>query len=218
MLAELYTQRDTLIQHGKDWQATGERIATRWPVWSLLQDLLGHAQDLAPHQELDAEAEEIRKQRALLAAHDPVQALLDKTVDLLRTSLNHHVQAYEDSFDAELTALEQEGDWRKLSPEQRETILARQDLDEAVAIDVSTPESIFDELERCSLAQWADRTQALRGRYEQARLAAAKLLEPKVQRVDLPRRTLKDEAELAEWLKEAEARIRGKLTEGPVMI
>ena len=218
LLAELYSQRETLIQHGKDWQATGERISTRWPVWSLLQDLLGHAQDLAPHPELFAEAEEIRKQRALLAAHDPVQALLDKTVDLLRTSLNHHVQAYEDSFDAELTALERDGDWRKLSPEQRETILARQDLDEVVAIDVSTPESILDELERCSLAQWADRTQALRGRYEQARLAAAKLLEPKVQRVDLPRRTLKDEAELAEWLKEAEARIRRKLTEGPVMI
>ena len=218
LLAELYSQRETLIQHGKDWQATGERISTRWPVWSLLQDLLGHAQDLGPHQELFAEAEEIRKQRALLAAHDPVHALLDKTVDLLRTSLNHHVQAYEDSFDAELTALERDGDWRKLSPEQRETILARQDLDEAVAIDVSTPESILDELERCSLAQWADRTQALRGRYEQARLAAAKLLEPKVQRVDLPRRTLKDEAELAEWLKEAEARIRRKLTEGPVMI
>jgi len=38
---------------------------------------------------------------------------------------------------------------------------------------------------------------------------AAKLLEPKVQRVDLPRRTLKDEAELAAWLKEAEERIRG---------
>lgn len=218
LLAELYSQRETLIQHGKDWQATGERISTRWPVWSLLQDLLGHAQDLAPHPELFAEAEEIRKQRALLAAHDPVQALLDKTVDLLRTSLNHHVQAYEDSFDAELTALEQDGDWRKLSPEQRETVLARQDLDEVVAIDVSTPESILDELERCSLAQWADRTQALRGRYEQARLVAAKLLEPKVQRVDLPRRTLKDEAELAEWLKEAEARIRRKLTEGPVMI
>lgn len=218
LLAELYSQRETLIQHGEDWQATGERISTRWPVWSLLQDLLGHAQDLAPHPELFAEAEEIRKQRALLAAHDPVQALLDKTVDLLRTSLNHHVQAYEDSFDAELTALERDGDWRKLSPEQRETILARQDLDEAVAIDVSTPESILDELERCSLAQWADRTQALRGRYEQARLVAAKLLEPKVQRVDLPRRTLKDEAELAEWLKEAEARIRRKLTEGPVMI
>jgi hypothetical protein len=83
---------------------------------------------------------------------------------------------------------------------------------------VSTPESILDALERCSLSQWADRIQALKGRFEQARLAAAKLLEPKVQRVDLPRRTLKDEAELGAWLAEAEALIRGKLGEGPVMI
>lgn len=105
---------------------------------------------------------------------------------------HHHVVAYEDSFDAELAALEQDGNWGKLRPEQREAILARQDLDEIVAIAVSTPESILDELERCFLSQWADRTQALRGRFEQARLEAAKLLEPKVQRVDLPRRTLID--------------------------
>jgi hypothetical protein len=37
----------------------------------------------------------------------------------------------------------------------------------------------------------------LKGRFEQARLEAAKLLEPKVQRVRLPRSTLKDEAGLA---------------------
>jgi hypothetical protein len=91
-------------------------------------------------------------------------------------------------------------------------------LDETVAVDVTTPERILDELERCSLSQWADRTQALKGRFEQARLEAAKLLEPKVQRVDLPRRTLKDEAELATWLEEAEERIRGKLSDGPVMV
>ena len=46
----------------------------------------------------------------------------------------------------------------------------------------------------------------------------ARLLEHKVQRVDLPRRTLTDEAELADWLAEAEARIRAKLEDGPVMI
>jgi hypothetical protein len=36
--------------------------------------------------------------------------------------------------------------------------------------------------------------------------------------VDLPRRILKDEAELAAWLKEAEERIRAKLNDGPVMV
>jgi predicted Ser/Thr protein kinase len=47
---------------------------------------------------------------------------------------------------------------------------------------------------------------------------AARLLDPKVQRVDLPRRTLTDEAELADWLAEAEVRIRAKLADRPVMI
>jgi hypothetical protein len=132
-----------------------------------------------------------------------------------------------------MAALEQDGDWKKLSADQRETILAKHGLHEvshpspsgrdaggegAVSVDVSTPESILDALERCSLSQWGDRTQALKGRFEQARLEVAKLLEPKVQRVNLPRRTLKDEAELGAWLAEAEALIRGKLGEGPVMI
>jgi hypothetical protein len=34
----------------------------------------------------------------------------------------------------------------------------------------------------------------------------------------LPRRTLTDETELADWLKDAGQRIRAKLKDGPVMI
>jgi hypothetical protein len=218
LLAELFSQRNALIQSSADWQTTGQQIAKRWPVWTLLQDLLDHAKDLGPYKELQGEAAEIQKQRALLADHDPVQALLDKTVDLLRTSVNHHVETYRTTYDAELAALEQDSNWQSLTAEQCQAILAKHGLHETVSVDVSTPERILDELERCALSQWADRTQALKGRFEQARLEAAKLLEPKVQRVDLPRRTLTDEADLADWLKEAEQRIRDKLTDGPVMI
>ncbi len=218
LLAELFSQRDALIQNSKAWKTTGEQIAKRWPVWTLLQDLLGHAKDLGPYKDLEAEAAEIRKQRALLADHDPIQALLDKTVDLLRTSLNHHVEAYQTTYQAELAALEQDSNWQTLTAEECQEIFAKHGLHETVSVDVSTPDSILDELERCSLSQWADRTQALKGRFEQARLEAAKLLEPKVQRVDLPRRTLIDETDLAGWLKDAEQRIRDKLNDGPVMI
>ncbi len=218
LLAELFSQRDTLIQNIKDWRATGVQIAKRWPVWTLLQDLLAHANDLGPYKELEEEAESIRAQRALLADHDPVQALLDKTVDLLRNSLNHHVEAYRKTFDREMALLEQDANWQKLNPEQRKAILAKHGLNETVSVDVATPESILDELERCSLSQWADRTQALKGRFEQARLDAAKLLQPKVQQVNLPRRTITDEAELADWLEETEQLIRDALEEGPVMV
>ncbi|EIC19850.1 hypothetical protein Thi970DRAFT_03455 [Thiorhodovibrio frisius] len=218
LLAELFSQRNALIKNSQDWATTGEQIAKRWPVWTLLQDLLDHAKDLGPYQELEAEAAEIRKQRALLADHDPVQALLDKTVDLLRTSLNHHVEAHRATYQAELAAMEQDSNWQTLMAEQCQPILAKHGLHETVSVEVATPERILDELDRCALSQWSDRTQALKGRFEQARLEAAKLLEPKVQRVDLPRRTLRDEAELAEWLAEAEGRIRNKLNDGPVML
>ncbi|MBK1705245.1 BREX system P-loop protein BrxC [Halochromatium glycolicum] len=218
LLAELYSQRDTLIQHSKDWTATGEQIAKRWPTWTLVHDLLNHAKDLGPSEELQAEAREIEQQRALLADHDPAQALLDNTVDLLRSSLNHHVEAYRKTYDAEMAALDHDSDWQQLSPDQRTAILVKHGLDQTVSVDAATAESILEELEHCSLSQWADRTRALKSRFEQVRLEVAKLLEPKVQRVDLPRRTLRDEAELAAWLKEAEERIRGKLSDGPVMI
>jgi len=218
LLAELFSRRDALIQSIKEWKDTGERINKRWPVWTLLQDLFDHAKDLGPYEELKKEAEAIKDQRALLADHDPVQALLDKTVDLLRTSLNHHVDEYRKTFDGEMAELERDGNWQKLAPDQRKEILARHHLNETVSVDVASPEKILDELERCSLSQWADRRQALKARFEQARMDAAKLLEPKVTRVDLPRRTLTDEAELGAWLKEAEQRIRDKLKDGPVII
>jgi hypothetical protein len=163
-------------------------------------------------------AEAIKAQRALLADHDPVQALLDKTVDLLRNSLNHHVEEYRKTFDSEMGELERDSNWQMLTAEQRKAILARHSLDETVSVDVSSQDKILEELEHCSLSQWADRTQALKGRFEEACMDAAKLLQPKVQRVNLPRRTITNEAELAAWIEEAEQRIRDALEDGSVMI
>lgn len=153
-LGELFSQRATLIQHSQDWQATGEQISQRWPNWTQLQTLLSHAKDLAPYQALAAEAEQIQQQRALLAEHDPVQALLDKTVDLLRGSLNQQRDAYQSSYQTELAALEQDSHWLALDPEQRQAMLASHNLNGGLALDLSSPDSILDELERCSLAQW----------------------------------------------------------------
>jgi DNA-binding GntR family transcriptional regulator len=49
-------------------------------------------------------------------------------------------------------------------------------------------------------------------------MEAAKLLEPKVVRVFLPRNTVHDEAELEAWLEEAKAMVLDKLQDGPVML
>ncbi|WP_058554877.1 BREX system P-loop protein BrxC [Thiohalocapsa sp. ML1] len=218
LLAELHSRRDALIKDIKHWQDLGERIKQRTPGWQRLNDLLAHAKGLGPHQKLADEAQAIADQRALLAAHDPVQALLDKTVDLLRNSLNHHAQEHRDTLACEQTALDQDADWQRLDEAQRRRILTERHLTDAVAVDTASPDSILADLERCALSQWADRTQALRGRFEGARMDAARLLQPTVTHVDLPRRTLTTEQDLTAWLAEAEQRIRDKLKAGPVRI
>ena len=43
-------------------------------------------------------------------------------------------------------------------------------------------------------------------------------LEPKAVRVTLPSATLRDEEELRTWLAQADARIRGQLRKGPVIV
>ena len=218
LLAELYSRRQQVIDDIGHWQDQGTHITARRPAWDLLRQLLDHARDLGPHQKLADEAQAIADQRALLAAHDPVQALLDKAVDLLRNSLNHHVQGYRDTLAREQAELEQDADWQRLDAAQRQQLLATHHLTDSVSVDTSSPDSILAELERCSLSQWADRTQALRGRFEAARLDAARLLQPTVTPVDLPRRTLTSEEDLANWLADAEQRIREKLEAGPVRV
>lgn len=147
-----------------------------------------------------------------------MQALRDKTVDLLRNSLNHPVQDYRDTIARELAELAQDADWQRLDGARQQGILAQRHLNESVSADTSTPETILAELDRCSPSQWADRTQALRGRFEAARMDAAKLLQPTVTPVDPPRRTLTTEDDLADWLAEAEERNGDKLKSGPVRI
>jgi hypothetical protein len=218
LLAVLYSRRQPPIDDITAWKDLGARIISRRPAWDLLGELLAHARDLGLHQKLADEAQAIADQRALLAAHDPVQALLDNTVDLLRNSLNHHVQGYRDTLAREQAELDQDADWQRLDAAQRQHLLAKHHLTEGVSVDTSSPDSILAELERCSLSQWADRTQALRGRFEAARLDAARLLQPTVTLVDLPRRTLTTEEDLANWLAEAEQRIREKLSNGPVRV
>jgi hypothetical protein len=47
-------------------------------------------------------------------------------------------------------------------------------------------------------------------------LEAVKLLQPKIQRINLPRTTFENEADVDAWLDQVKQQILGKLKEGPV--
>jgi uncharacterized protein YheU (UPF0270 family) len=137
---------------------------------------------------------------------------------LLRKSLNHHVDTYNNSLEKGHADLKNDNDWKKLDAKQKKVILTKNGLSEKAAINTASAENIIEELETRSLTHWGDKERAIPGRVEAARFEAAQLLIPKTVRVELPKRTLSDDDELKQWLDDAEQRIRDKLKNGPVMV
>jgi hypothetical protein len=217
-LLELFNRYDELQTLSKEWGQTAEAIAKRLPVWSQLKELLRHAQTLGPYANLKAELDAIELQRSLLADPDAVRPLLNKTVDLLRQALNAKLDAFDQAYAQQQTQLFADADWNKLTDIQREDLSNKHHLTAPAAVQLSTPEELQDALDDCDLDHWVSKTQALPSRFEAARHAAVQLLKPNVIRVDLPKRTLNDEAELKAWLTQVEALLSDKLKQGPVSL
>jgi hypothetical protein len=218
LLVQLHADRDKLLADASAWQQAGQAIDKRWPNWIQLSDLLNQAKDLGPHEELAQEAKAIADQRALLATPDPVQALLEKTVDLLRRSLNHHVQAFQDEYTARLTALQADESWQKLSAADQTTILKECGLEPAQMPDMSSAAALEQALDDCPLARWADKREALANRFDQARQKAVQKVTPKAMPVQLPHRVLSSQDELKAWLDEVEKLLKERLGQGPVSL
>ena len=142
----------------------------------------------------------------------------DAVVDLLRQALNAKLDAFGQAYAQQQTQLFADAEWNKLTDAQREELSNKHHLTAPEAVQISTPEQLQDALDDCDLDHWVSKTQALPNRFEAARHAAVQLLKPNVIRVDLPKRTLNDEAELKAWLSQVEAFLSDKLKQGPVSL
>ena len=201
-----------------EWQSAAEKISQRAPNWSQLRSLLSHAKVIGPGEKLLKEAEAIESQRALLADPDPVQALLDETITVLRNALNHQVKAYNDERDQHLQSLASDANWQKLEAAQQQALLKKHGVDAPAEAKAASADELSEALDEVPLTAWEDRRKALSHRFDELRMEVAKLLEPKVVRVQLPKITVRDEAELEHWLADAKAAVLEKLKYGPVML
>lgn len=218
LLVQLHADKDKLLAEAQAWQQASQAIDKRWPNWVQLTSLLVQAKELGPYTDLAQEAKAITEQRALLSNPDPVQALLDKTTDLLRRSLNHHVQAFQDEYTKRLSSLQADDSWKKLTAADQTAVFKECGLDPAEMPDMSSAPTLEQALEDCPLARWTDRREALASRFEQARQKAVQLVTPKATPVQLPRRVLNSPDELKAWLDEVEKLLKKQLEHGPVSL
>lgn len=218
MLAAILAEHDNLKKLLEQWQALTKLAQKRLPAWTVLEELLGHAAGLPEAAELQTEADAVRDERRLLEDSDPVPAIHDKLVKLLRGAVKKAHTAAKEVFQRETKALEANANWQKLTPEQHEQLLQDARLTLPAEITIGDDAGLLAELSARSLAVWATAADALPERFRQAALAAARLLEPKAQRVTLSSGMLKTKDDVATWLAETEAELLEKIKKGPVVI
>jgi len=217
-LVEILKQHDALAQQLKDWSTAAELATKRKPAWDTLGRLLGHAVILPEASELQKQAHAVLDERRLLDPSDPVPAIHKAVTTLLRAAVNKVHGEHTHVFNREKATLEANDNWKKLTPPKQQQILSSEGIDSMPTLDVGDDTALLRCFEDCSLASWKTRTNALPQQFANAALAAARLIEPKAQRVHLTSGTLKNEEEIKTWLADTEKSLLAKLKNGPVVI
>ncbi|MBE0437517.1 MAG: BREX system P-loop protein BrxC, partial [Methylomicrobium sp.] len=182
-LLAVYNQRDELPTIIEQWTSTAEHIEQRWPTWQILKRLALHAQSLPDIDALTIQITTIEEQRQLLLEPDAITPLLSNVTQLLRDELNRLQQEYQSRHQQGMQRLEQDENWQKLEPEQRNQLLSEQKLtlsDQPDFILAST-ETILATLDKQPLSSLTDRVVALPARFDTVAMDAAELLEPQAQ-------------------------------------
>ena len=217
-LAEILKQHDTLTQQAKDWSKLAELAGKRKPAWETLSTLLKHADAMPGADELRKQADAVKSERRLLDASDPVPDIRKAAVDALRAAVTAAHAEYETTYNEQMAALTASDNWKKLNADQRKEILADEGIGAVPALALGTEADLSRTLEQTALPAWKTQTDALPQQFIRVALVAAKLLEPKTQRVHLTSGTLKTEEEVKVWLIGAEKDLLAKLKTGPVVI
>lgn len=186
-LLAVHEARATLLADYQAWKRAGELSAQRLPRWERLQQLLGHANGLAAVQEVEAQAQAIRTNRALLVEPDPLPPLLEKVASALRTEMQDAQRRFAEARAREVASIEGSDEWQRLAAEPgrlgepkniRQRLLDEHGLGEITLPPLGTDADLLLALESTRLAQWDDRIAALPARAAQVRARIAGMLEP----------------------------------------
>lgn len=217
-LVKLYDYKNELQQSISQWQTQADGIEKRLPAWYQLKNLLTLSRDLSFHAELEKEVQAIEHGRRLLKNPDPCEDLAKETTDNLRLTIQHRFENYKNVYDLAIQTIESDSNWIKLDAAKQLELLSRRNIKAPIQPTLNSTDDVIESLEACTLSQWNDRADALQSKFESAREEAAKLLLPKVTKVNLPKRTLKTEADMQQWLTEVEKELKEKLVDGPVIV
>lgn len=219
-LLALYNRRDELGSSIDTWTDLAERIAKRWPNWTVLKRLMAHTSGLHDAEVILAQMKTIEQQHQLLEDPDLVAPLIAGLTQLLRDELNRLNAEYVSRHKQGMGRLSGDSNWQQLEPEQRNQLLTeeRLTLSDQPKVQVQSTNDVLDTLHGCSLSTFVDRVAAMPSRFDNVAIGAAELCEPQIQFIHVPRRTLKTDEEIDAWAEEVKRQLKSALQNGPVSI
>lgn len=219
-LLQIYNCQEALGKAIETWKETADLIDTRLPSWNTLKRLAKHAAGIPDVEAILAQVRHIEEHRQLLEEPDLIEPLVSRLTQVLREELNRLDEAYESAYDMGLKKLEADENWKCLDGEQHSRLLQKADLaaEARPRVDVSSTDGVLETLDTISRSSFADRVAALPARFDRVAIEAAKLLEPKVQFIPLPRRTLKTVDEVEDWVDEVKEQLTSAVEKGPVNV
>ena len=217
-LGKLLEQESELKTLAKQWRELGELAEKRLPNWKILDRMLRHASDLPGVEEIRSSADGVRTNRLLLDTSDHVSGLVKKCAELLRASVTTAHATLKNTHDEQMSLLPKSDVWTKLTADQQSGALSSNGIIDVSAIKVGTDDELLRTLDSTPLSSWGDKSAAIPGRFSAALAHAGKLLEPKLQRIQLSSNVIKTEDELRAWLQHQREELSAKLTLGPIVI
>lgn len=217
LLAALAEDATMLCDKFKSCKAASKKIADRLVNWRLAEHLVSLG-----GKEQEADLENIRNDRQLLADPDSVPSLISEASHALRKKLNAAYAAWETAWTRGQERLNHDPIWARLLPDQKQSILQKCCLLKVTSPSVDTPQAIVEALSVRGLSEWENMCKALPTRIEEALAAADALLrpksslEPKARFILLPSVLVKSEPELDAWLTMVRTKIIEALPDGPV--
>jgi len=219
-LLAMYNAREDLTGFINEWNDLANQIDKRFPSWVKLKKLSGHAKELPEAEMIVSQVKHIEKERQLLEKTDLIEPLNKNFTQLLRKELNIVNESFGACWKKGEERLKDDESWTQLEPDQKYQLRAKQQLIEGSKpkINLESTDSILTTLDSLSLTGFKDRVAAMPARFDRLILEATRMMEPEIQEVTLPSRTIKTEDDLEAWLSKAKEIVQEKLKKGPVIL
>jgi len=195
-----------------------ETISNRMPEWELLIGLNRFATENQEVQSLREEIDAIRNERLILSEPDPIQNPLTRMTEYLRKALNEFKIEYNRIWDEKMAELQSNEYFKKLTPKDKHRILVAQNILAKPEIKAYPAAELLSQLNQISLDAWADKVSALPNKFQDAIDEAIILCAPKAESFYLPKKTIKTETELEDYLEELRKKIKELLNNGEVIL